>query len=49
MVKSGNNHKIVSTTIIFNWNLMFRVGSTAVVGQMEGRLGFWSLLVTSVQ
>ena len=38
MVESGDNHEIVSSTIIFNWKLMFRGGSTAVVGQMEGRL-----------
>ena len=32
MVESGDNHETVSTTIIFNWNLMFSGGSTAVMG-----------------
>ena len=38
MVDSSDNHEIVSTPIIFNWKLLFHGGSTAVVGQMEGRL-----------
>ena len=48
-INNGENHKISSTTIIFNWKLMFCGGSTVVMGQMEGRLGFWSLSVNSVQ
>ena len=49
MVNSGENHEIASTAIIFNWDLMFRGGSNAVVGQMEGRLGFWTLTINSDQ
>ena len=49
MVNSGENHKIASTAIIFNWDMMFRGGSTAVVGHTEGRIGFLSLSVTSDQ
>ena len=40
MGDSGDNYEIDSIVIIFNWNLMLRGGLTAVVGQVEGRLGF---------
>ena len=40
MVDSGDNHEIASIAIIFNWNLMLHGGLTAVVGKVEGKLGF---------
>ena len=38
MVNCSDNHEIVGTTIIFNWELMFHGGVTAVMGQIEGRI-----------
>ena len=40
MVDSGDNHEIANRAIILTGTLMLRGGLTAVVGQVEGKLGF---------
>ena len=40
MMDSGDNLEIARLVISSNWDLMLRRGVTAVVGQMEDRLGF---------
>ena len=44
MVYFGDNLEIVIIVIIFNWNLMLRGGLTEIMGHVEGRLGFLSLI-----